>query len=332
MRATDATPGRARGAHQSLRARVSRSRSPTPLPASPNRSASTRRGCPPPSRPTTRRSNPPDRSTRRSSRAAEPTSRRREATGPQPWRRRCSTPTVPCSSAFAATLSCSGYSPPGCGTAMTSSPSIPAKSAGLHVYTESPLDSAIAAIIASKARAAGLRPARRSDAATMPNARAAGASSGSASKSASAACRCAWRAARSSSVAATRGPTDNSANVTAVMSGSSGKASISAIRPRRMSVLVSRTPRVVVTATCRCGRRCPCAALPDRRREGSGGERSAARGVTTVVRSGISSATGRPLRVIVTRSPRRDSVDDIATMVAQIADRDSTHSTEMYHA
>jgi hypothetical protein len=67
----------------------------------------------------------------------------------------------------------------------------------------------------------GLRAARRSDAATRPKARAASASNGTGSKSASACWAC--RAARSSSVETTGGPTDNSASVTAVISGSTGE-------------------------------------------------------------------------------------------------------------
>ena len=63
---------------------------------------------------------------------------------------------------------------------------------------------AVAAIMASYERAVVLRPERRSDAATCPNARAALASKGSGSKSASACWRCACRAARSSSDVATR--------------------------------------------------------------------------------------------------------------------------------
>ncbi len=53
---------------------------------------------------------------------------------------------------------------------------------------------AVAAIIASYVRAVALRPARRSDAATRPNARAASASNASGAKSASACWRWAWRA------------------------------------------------------------------------------------------------------------------------------------------
>jgi hypothetical protein len=65
------------------------------------------------------------------------------------------------------------YVPPGSVMATTCSPSIPEKSAGLQVYTGRSCATAIAAIIASYARAAVLRPVRRSDAATWPNARAA---------------------------------------------------------------------------------------------------------------------------------------------------------------
>ena len=99
----------------------------------------------------------------------------------------------------------------------------------LQVCTDKSLATAIAAIIASWDRAADLRPPSRSDAATEPNSRAAAASNGSGSKSASAACKCAWRAARSSSDAATNGPTDNSASVTAVITGSSGNEATSAM-------------------------------------------------------------------------------------------------------
>ena len=71
--------------------------------------------------------------------------------------------------------------------------------------------------------AAGFRPARRSEAATAPNARAAAASNGSGSKSASACCRCACRAARSVSDRATSGPTESSASVIAVISATSDR-------------------------------------------------------------------------------------------------------------
>lgn len=101
---------------------------------------------------------------------------------------------------------------------------MPAKSVGLQVKTGSPCAIAVAAIIASYARAAGLRPRCRSDAATRPNARAAAASNGIGSKSVSACCTCAWRAARSRSSRATSGPADNSASVTAVISGSAGSS------------------------------------------------------------------------------------------------------------
>jgi hypothetical protein len=69
----------------------------------------------------------------------------------------------------------------GCGTARIRSSSMPAKSAGLHVWSGRSLAIAVAAMSASYARAAGLRPARRKEAATRPNARAASASNGSVS-------------------------------------------------------------------------------------------------------------------------------------------------------
>ena len=127
---------------------------------------------------------------------------------------------------------------------MTVNPSMPMKSPGLHVCMGKSFEMAMAAIIASYARDAGLRPILRRPAATRPKLRAAAASKGRGSKSASACCRCAWRTTRSSSVVATSGPTESSASVTVVISGSSGKAPDSGIRPNRMTVLVSRIPRV----------------------------------------------------------------------------------------
>ena len=70
---------------------------------------------------------------------------------------------------------------------------------GVDGETGRSLAIAIAAIMASKDLAAGLRPDRRTEAATRPKARAAAASNGRGSKSASACCRCAWRTTRSSS-------------------------------------------------------------------------------------------------------------------------------------
>jgi hypothetical protein len=136
---------------------------------------------------------------------------------------------------------------PGWGTAMTVSPSMPVKSLGLHVCMGKSFEMAMAAIIASYALAAGLRPTFRSPAATLPKLRAAAASNGRGSKSASACWRCAWRAMRSSSVVATSGPTESSASVTVVICGSSGKASVLLMRPSRMRVLVSRMPRVTTS-------------------------------------------------------------------------------------
>ncbi len=52
--------------------------------------------------------------------------------------------------------------------AVTVSPSIPSKSLGLQVYKGSLLARAVAAMRASNARAAGLRPARRIESATAP--------------------------------------------------------------------------------------------------------------------------------------------------------------------
>lgn len=50
--------------------------------------------------------------------------------------------------------------------------------------------------------------------------------------------------ARSASVEATRGPTESSASVTAVMSGSAGRRVASVTRGSRITVLVSNTPRM----------------------------------------------------------------------------------------
>ena len=82
---------------------------------------------------------------------------------------------------------------------------------------------ALAAISASQARAVGFRPEARNYAATDPNARADSASNTSTSKSDSACCKCAWRAARSSSVWATCGATDSSANMIALTHGFVGQ-------------------------------------------------------------------------------------------------------------
>jgi hypothetical protein len=113
-------------------------------------------------------------------------------------------------------------------------------------------------------------PDRRSDAATRPKARAAAVSKASGSKSASACWRCAWRAARSASARATSGPTDNSASVTAVISGSGGSAVASTMRAKRITVEVSRMPRAglgLLTGASRGQRRGPLAAHRDRREE-----------------------------------------------------------------
>ena len=69
-----------------------------------------------------------------------------------------------------------------------------------------------------------MRPERRKLAATWPKDRAASASKGNGSKSASACCRTACRAARSLAPEATSGPTDSSARVMQVVSGSWGAA------------------------------------------------------------------------------------------------------------
>ncbi len=126
---------------------------------------------------------------------------------------------------------------------------MPAKSAGLHVYNGSPLAIAVAAIRASYARAVGFLPEPRRDAATRPKARAALASNGSGSKSASACCRCDCRAARSSSVDATNGPTANSARVTALIRASAGSGDDGERRPKRMTVDVSSMPCGTSTLT-----------------------------------------------------------------------------------
>lgn len=135
----------------------------------------------------------------------------------------------------------------GTSTARTSKPSMPEKSSGFVVYSGNELDTAMAAIIASKERAAVFRPERRIEAATCPNARAAAASNGSGSKSDSACCRCACRAARSAAVEATNGPTDNSARVIVVINASSGSADGSTKRGSRMTMFVSRMPRSCLT-------------------------------------------------------------------------------------
>ena len=64
---------------------------------------------------------------------------------------------------------------------------------------------------------------------------------GSGRKSASACCNTACRAARSFRLVVTSGPTDNSARVTAVISGSTGRSS-GRRRPRRTTVEVSSIP------------------------------------------------------------------------------------------
>ena len=145
--------------------------------------------------------------------------------------------------------------------------------------------------MASQARALAFRPARRNDAATPPNARAAGASNGRASKSDSACCRCAWRAARSLSVEAMSGPTDSSASVTAAMNGSAGSTVASVIRVNKITVLVSSSPRSCKTVRCVTAR-----SLPTRRDPpaASPGQRPAARasGSATPSLKPLASATG----------------------------------------
>src|SRR5882757_1121896 len=139
----------------------------------------------------------------------------------------------------------------GWGTARTSSPSMPAKSSGLHVYSGMFSAMAVAAIKASYAFAAGMRPTDRSDAATRPKALAAFESNAIASKSVSACCRCACRATRSFAVRATCGPADSSPSVTALMTDSSGRFAGSSIRPSRITVDVSSIPRMLWAVTGR---------------------------------------------------------------------------------
>jgi len=122
--------------------------------------------------------------------------------------------------------------------------------------------------MASYTRALTLRPARRREAATRPNARAACASKGSGTKSASACWRWAWRTARSSSLDATSGPTESSARVTVVIWGSAGRHSAFRSRGSRMRVFVSSIPRACwtgsVTATDPQRRRYRLGASPRR--------------------------------------------------------------------
>lgn len=101
-----------------------------------------------------------------------------------------------------------------------------------------PLAIAIAAIIASYARAEVLRPARLSEADTRPNARAASASNTSGSKSDSACRRCAWRAACYRDPWATKGPTASSASVMQEITGSAGRSEGSESLGSRSRVLV----------------------------------------------------------------------------------------------
>ena|GEM_PF-3489644 len=119
------------------------------------------------------------------------------------------------------------------------------KSDGLQVNSGRSLAIAVAAIIASNARALDFRPARRRDAATRPKDRAAAASNGSGWKSASACWRRSCRIACSRGSDATSGPTESSASVTAVIIGTSGSVETSAILSKRTMVLVSRTPRTM---------------------------------------------------------------------------------------
>lgn len=134
----------------------------------------------------------------------------------------------------------------GCGIARRSRSWMFSKSWGLQVNSGRSVLIAVAAMSASYARAAGLRPARRRSVAIRPNARAAAAPKGSGSKSDSASCRWACLAARSSGSSVIKGPTESSAKVIALMTGSSGSNEESPNRPSRMTVEVSSRPRSLV--------------------------------------------------------------------------------------
>jgi len=90
------------------------------------------------------------------------------------------------------------------------------KSSGIQVNSGRLVLIAVAAMSASHARTAGLRPARRRSVAIRPNARAAEASKGSGSKTGSASWRWSCLAARSSASSVIKGPTEGSAKVIAL--------------------------------------------------------------------------------------------------------------------
>ena len=156
---------------------------------------------------------------------------------------------------------------------------------------------------ASRARAAGFRPERRRDAATWPNARAAGASKPIGSKSASACWTCAVRRARSASSSVTSGPTDSSASVIVEISGTSGSDGwIGDPRQQEQRARVEQALSVghsrgsMTRSTSRRSRRGSTTGTCRQRSSSTAAERS-------LDRTGRSSATGRPSLVTVMRCP-----------------------------
>ena len=179
-------------------------------------------------------------------------------------------------------------------------------------------------------RAVVLRPERLSEAATPPKARAAAASKTSGSKSASACWMCAWRAMRSCSPFAMSGPTESSASVTAVISGSSGRSVASASHPRRMTVEVSRMSRTdsfgssVLTGLCQAARRYWLARRPDPRGQPAPAAYHRGRGKLRrwkCPQLGYGPAGARDGDLLAFCS----TVDDVATVVAQLADAHLSH-------
>ena len=139
----------------------------------------------------------------------------------------------------------------------------------------------------------------------------------------------AWRAARSASLLATSGPTESSASVTAVITGSAGSAPGSLISPSRITVEVSSTPR---------NARAPASSQP--RVEGSvdvGSQRFGVdrRQATPSHQQLLGRERARGQRPKLSdrgacagngdRLTPRGAVDDIATVIAQISDADLGH-------
>ena len=178
------------------------------------------------------------------------------------------------------------------------------------------------------------RPARRSDAATRPNARAAWASKGSGSKSASACWRCAWRAARSCSSRRDEGADGELRECHRGDERLSRSAEASATCVSRMTVEVSRTPRsargALLTGSCPGTRRRLRAERQDRQEEvGATGQATSPRRAVPARRAQLGDRFARARDR--DRLAARGAVDDVAAMVAQLADAHLGHESTVSH-